>query len=213
MPLCRDWGEGKLVRPLLDVSRQEIEDYVRDHRLTFMEDPSNLDTGIERNFLRREVLPLLEERWPSASQTLARSARHHAHAARLLQERAEQDLADADTIEVKFLASLSRDRQINLVRFWIARQGFPVPSERRLSRWLDTVHAAGADRVPAEIFEAYRMYRWRGHLHLVPPVAGPAGGAALALAPGRSAGPPGTGSGVALGVAAGATGRGSRDGP
>ena len=123
MPLCRDWGEGKLVRPLLDVSRQEIEDYVHNHRLTFMEDPSNFDTGIERNFLRREVLPLLEERWPSASQTLARSARHHAHAARLLQERAEQDLDDADTIEVEFLASLSQDRQINLVRFWIARQG------------------------------------------------------------------------------------------
>lgn len=168
MPLCRDWGEGKLVRPLLDVSRQEIEDYVRGHRLTFMEDPSNSDTGIERNFLRREVLPLLEEHWPSASKTLARSARHHAYAARLLQERAEQDLDDADTIEVKFLASLSQDRQINLVRFWIARQGFPVPSERRLSRWLDTVHAAGADRVPSEIFETYRMYRWRGHLHLVP---------------------------------------------
>ena len=168
MPLCRDWGEGRLVRPLLDVPRGEIEAYVRAHRLAFVEDPSNLDVAIERNFLRREVLPLLAERWPSASRTLARSARHHAHAARLMRERAEEDLAGADTIPVEFLASLSGDRQINLVRFWIARQGFAVPGERRLRRWLHTVHAAGADRVPGEVFEGYRMYRWRGRLHLVP---------------------------------------------
>ena len=168
MPSCRDWGEGKLVRPLLDVSRGEIEDYARAHRLAFVEDPSNLDSEIERNFLRHEVLPLLEERWPAASRTLARSARHHAHAARLLRERAGEDLGGADTIPVEFLASLSEDRQVNLVRFWIARQGFSVPGERRLLRWLHTVHAAGADRVPEEIFEDYRMYRWRGRLHLVP---------------------------------------------
>ena len=168
MPLCRDWGEGWLARPLLDVSRREIEDYVRECDLPFMEDPSNRDIGIERNFLRHDVLPLLQERWPSAVRTLARSARHHAHASRLLNERAEEDLACADTVEVSLLASLSRDRQVNLLRFWIARHGFPVPGERRLCRWLDTIHAAGADRVPSEIFESYRMYRWRGRLHLEP---------------------------------------------
>ena len=168
MPPCRDWGEGKLVRPLLDVSREEIEDYVRTHRLAVAEDPSNSDTAIERNFLRHKVLPLLEECWPSASRTLSRSARHHAHAARLLRERAAEDLGDADTIPLDFLASLPGDRQVNLLRFWIARQGFSVPGERRLGRWLRTVHAAGADRVPEEAFEGYRMYRWRGRLHLVP---------------------------------------------
>ncbi|MCY4611771.1 MAG: tRNA lysidine(34) synthetase TilS [Gammaproteobacteria bacterium] len=168
MPPCRDWGEGKLVRPLLDVPRGEIEDYARAHRLEFVEDPSNLDLEIERNFLRHEMLPLLEARWPSVSRTLARSARHHAHAARLLHERAEEDLGAEDTIPVEFLASLSDDRQVNLVRFWIARQGFAVPGERRLRQWLHTVHAAGADRVPGDVFEGYRMYRWRGRLHLVP---------------------------------------------
>ena len=168
MPLCRDWGEGKLVRPLLDVPREEIEAYARAHRLAFVEDPSNLDLEIERNFLRHEVLPLLEERWPSASRTLARSARHHAHAAHLLHERAEEDLGGEETIPVEALASLSEARQINLVRFWIVRQGYPAPGERRLRQWLHTVQSAGADRVPEEVFEGYRMYRWRGHLHLVP---------------------------------------------
>ena len=167
MPLCRDWGAGKLVRPLLDVPRREIEEYARAHRLAFVQDPSNLDLEVGRNFLRREVLPLLKRRWPSAPATLARSARHHAHAARLLHERADEDLGGADTIPVEFLASLSEDRQVNLVRFWIARRGFAVPGERRLGRWLRTVHAAGADRVPEEILEDYRMYRWRGRLHLV----------------------------------------------
>lgn len=177
MPLCRDWGEGKLLRPLLDVSRAEIEDYVRVHRLAFVEDPSNLRLEIERNFLRREVLPLLEARWPSAARTLARAARHHAHAARLLHERAAEDFGGGDTIPVDSLAALSEDRQVNLVRFWIARQGVSVPGERQLRQWLHTVHAAGADRVPEATFGGCRMYRWRGHLHLVrpPPVLPPEG--------------------------------------
>ena len=166
MPFCRDWGEAKLVRPLLDVSREEIERYVRGHRLPFIEDPSNRDVRFERNFLRHEVFPLLEARWPAATRTLARSARHHAHAAHLLRERAEEDLGDADTIPMEDLASLSEDRQVNLVRFWIARQGFPAPSERRLKQWLRTVHAAAPDRVPGDFFETHEIYRWRGHLHL-----------------------------------------------
>ena len=168
MPYCRDWGKAKIVRPLLNVPRHEIESYVRRHRLPFMEDPSNSDVRFDRNFLRREVFPLLKQRWPSSSRTLARAARHHAGAARLLQERAEGDLGNSETVPVSHLASLSADRQVNLLRFWIARHGVPVPSERRLGQWLDIVHGAAADRVPTEAFETYRMYRWRGHLHLVP---------------------------------------------
>ncbi len=168
MPSCRDWGEGKLARPLLDVPRSVIEAYARAHRLDFVEDPSNLDLDIDRNFLRHEALPLLERRWPATRRALARSARHHGHATRLLRERAEEDLGDEDVISMESLTALSRDRQANLVRFWLERKGVAAPSEKCLDQWLDTAHAAGVDRVPEADFGDYRMYRWRGYLHLAP---------------------------------------------
>ncbi|MCD8366999.1 MAG: tRNA lysidine(34) synthetase TilS [Clostridiales bacterium] len=65
---------GNLVRPLLTTSRKEIEAYNAAHGIPHVEDETNRDTAYTRNFLRHEVFPLLETRWPNAADTLGRSA-------------------------------------------------------------------------------------------------------------------------------------------
>ncbi|MCD8142811.1 MAG: tRNA lysidine(34) synthetase TilS, partial [Clostridiales bacterium] len=65
---------GNLVRPLLTTSRKEIEAYNAAHGIPHVEDETNRDTAYTRNFLRQEVFPLLETRWPNAAETLSRSA-------------------------------------------------------------------------------------------------------------------------------------------
>jgi tRNA(Ile)-lysidine synthase len=64
MPAQRPLADGYLVRPLLDVSRAELEAYAREHQLTWIEDPSNADPRFSRNYLRHHVFPRLTERWP-----------------------------------------------------------------------------------------------------------------------------------------------------
>ena len=76
MPHQRTLGEGHLCRPLLDVSRAELEVYARAHALTWVEDPSNTQTDFSRNYLRHEVFPALTKRWPQATASMARSAAH-----------------------------------------------------------------------------------------------------------------------------------------
>lgn len=88
-------GRGSLVRPLLEVSRADLEDYARANGLAWVEDPSNQQLEYSRNFLRREVLPLLQQRWPRAASSLARTAALMAEAQHLLDELAQQDLAAA----------------------------------------------------------------------------------------------------------------------
>ncbi|RMN34815.1 tRNA-lysidine synthase, partial [Pseudomonas cannabina] len=95
MPVQRILGRGHLVRPLLAVSRTELEDYALQRGLTWVEDPSNDDQQFSRNFLRGQVLPLLTSRWPQASASLARTAVHLGEAQQLLDELAAQDIADA----------------------------------------------------------------------------------------------------------------------
>ena len=56
MPDVRSMGRGSLVRPLLEVSRAELEDYARANGLAWVEDPSNQQLEYSRNFLRRQVL-------------------------------------------------------------------------------------------------------------------------------------------------------------
>ncbi len=68
-----------LVRPLLEVTRAEIESYCESHDLKYRFDRSNLDLTYHRNRIRHELLPLLEEYNPRLRQTLRRSAEILAH--------------------------------------------------------------------------------------------------------------------------------------
>lgn len=65
---------GKIVRPLLEAGRDEINGYIEKNGLPFVEDESNRDTAYARNRLRLEVLPLLEEIAPGAAGRIAGTA-------------------------------------------------------------------------------------------------------------------------------------------
>ena len=84
-------GAPVLLRPLLDVARSKLIDYAHKNSLQWVEDESNADDAYPRNFLRHQVLPLLEQRFPAYRTTLARSARHFSEASELLDDLARQD--------------------------------------------------------------------------------------------------------------------------
>ncbi|WP_373507790.1 tRNA lysidine(34) synthetase TilS, partial [Thiocapsa sp.] len=84
MPREAELGRGRLVRPLLDVPRATLEQYVRSFGLSWIEDPSNTSLRMDRNYLRNSIVPLLRARWPGLSATLSRSAGHCAEAAQLV---------------------------------------------------------------------------------------------------------------------------------
>ena len=69
-------GRKTVLRPLLGMPRAAILAYAREHGLEWIEDESNADESLTRNFIRRRVGPLLEERFPAWKTSLARAARH-----------------------------------------------------------------------------------------------------------------------------------------
>ncbi|CAG0910664.1 unnamed protein product, partial [Cyprideis torosa] len=90
MPRERTAGRATLFRPLLEVSREQLEYYAKTMGLKWMEDPSNASQQFDRNFLRHSVLPLIEQRFPSAIRAMARSVRHQRWSAELLRMTAGQ---------------------------------------------------------------------------------------------------------------------------
>ncbi|MFZ3186437.1 MAG: tRNA lysidine(34) synthetase TilS [Pseudomonas sp.] len=152
MPASRPLGVGQLVRPLLEVSRAELEDYARANGLDWVEDPSNGDERFSRNFLRRQVLPVLTRRWPQAVASMARSAAHLSEAQGLLDELARTDLASIDeasrfawlslpSLPLAPLLELSVARQRNLLRHWLAPLT-PLPDSDHWAGWASLVNAA-----------------------------------------------------------------------
>ena len=135
MPASAPFAKGTLVRPLLSRSREELEAWVRAQGITWIEDDSNADESLNRNYLRRQVLPLIRERWPGSVSAVARSARHVAEAQSLLDRVARADIERAsygESLSVKILRTLPPDRLNNALRFWIARADLRVPDTRRL---------------------------------------------------------------------------------
>ncbi len=137
-----------LLRPLLDITRQEIEAFAKANQLAWIDDESNLDTKYDRNYCRHEILPVIKARFPAADETLARSASHMAESAKLLDELAQID-ASACIIDgrmnVDQLSALSLPRAKNLFRWWLSSMGFLAPSSDRLDDMLTQLMNASND--------------------------------------------------------------------
>lgn len=70
-----DVDNGKVIRPLIGIRRKEIEEYLENLGIDYVTDSSNLTSEYRRNYIRREVLPLLENRWPGARKSLSKTVR------------------------------------------------------------------------------------------------------------------------------------------
>ncbi|MGH8661108.1 MAG: tRNA lysidine(34) synthetase TilS [Burkholderiales bacterium] len=181
MPLLRDAGESssliphpsslRILRPLLDTTREEILEYAQARKLKWVEDESNQDTYFQRNFIRHEVLPVVARRFPAYRATLARAAGHLAEAAQLLDELAAADAAghlERGTLSIAALRRLPPARGRNLLRYFVAFHGLTMPSAERLHEALRQALTAKQDaRVLVELGD-FTLRRHAGRLHLVP---------------------------------------------
>lgn len=153
MPAYAPFGVGWLARPLLDVTADELASYAEQHQLAWVEDPSNFDTGFERNYLRHEVMPHLKRRWPAVSRTLSRAAAHAAEAANLLDTLADNDMQPVqgptpDTLSVGGLLKLDEAHQRNVLRRWFKGLDLAVPTAIHLRHIQHDILNTAADSVP-----------------------------------------------------------------
>ncbi len=141
MPAMTEFHAGRLARPLLGFTREQLAIYARQENLQWFDDTSNADLSLSRNYLRHRVFPLLEMHWPGTSRRIARSADMAAEAEGLLNELAESDWshccgAKKTSLSIMALRGLLPPRQRNLVRYWLRRQGFQTPTAMHLDQVL-----------------------------------------------------------------------------
>lgn len=170
MPPVARLGGGWLLRPLLEWPRSSLERWAKSEQLDWLVDPANADEHFDRNYLRRQLVPLLKARWPAAGQTLSRSARHCAEAALLMDQLAAADLAACgagpNVLAVSALRQLDAARRRNVLRHWLDWSGFPRPSERKLEHVLSDVLEAGPDTEPCVTWADVAVRRYRDGLYV-----------------------------------------------
>lgn len=139
-------GDKLLLRPLLDVSREAIVRYAKAHGLEWIEDESNRDESLTRNYLRRSVGPLLSARYPRWRESLARAARHFAQ-------------ADADANR--------------MLRTFLKQHGLRAPSETKLAEMLRQLTRAKRDRKVRITHDGAELRVHRGAVLVKRPDDGP----------------------------------------
>ncbi len=150
----RRFAQGWLWRPWLAVPRSAIAAHAHAEQLHWIEDDSNADITLDRNFLRHQVLPLLQTRWPQVAASLARSAELSAQASQLLGTQDQAALQQARTqdpavLSVPVLQTMAPALRARAVRRWIAARGLPpLPAQglAQLEDGLLTARSGGQAR-------------------------------------------------------------------
>jgi len=167
-----------LKRPLLDQSRAELEAYAKQHKLKWIEDPSNQDRKYRRNAIRKEVIPKLEKIQPEAVANLARSASLLSDAQALLDRLALQDgkgILIKDCLQLKPLLGLYKSdlpAANNVLRYWLKMNELAMPSQERLNSWWRDLVVVKVDSQLEWTHDGKAIRLWRDQLQLAPQSGG-----------------------------------------
>lgn len=169
MPTWRKLGKGKLWRPILDVSREEIHTIAEQQGLSWVSDPSNLDTRIARNAIRHRVLPSLLQQSAGIEEGILRLGRAAQHLTELNSKIAAHDLAQVEAgSEALFcagLAHLSDMRRANLLRHWL-----DVKMQQGIQERFQELLEARDDAAPTVRLGGWELRRYRDRLWRMPPL-------------------------------------------
>lgn len=163
-------GAGKLVRPFLNNSRQQLEHYAELHQIAWIEDESNQDTHYSRNYLRHQIMPLLLEKWPGVKGNITRTAFHCQQAQANLDVLARVDhpeLMSAKTsLSVEPLQKLTFERIVNVLRVWLKNNQIQLPSTATFQRLIHEMIFARTDAAPEVSWGKILVRRYQKYLYL-----------------------------------------------
>jgi len=172
-PFAR-FAPGYLGRPLLAIAKADIQSVATRWGLDWVEDPTNPDPRFDRNYLRREVVPRLKQRWPGAAVTAGRAARQMRDAQEILDAVALLDSADnkaSERVSQAALRELSAARRANLLRYRILELGLTVPSAGQLQKLLEALEVTRPDAQTQVQWPGGECRIYRGELYLFSPMA------------------------------------------
>ena len=167
-------GLGSLHRPLLTVSRKILHDYAIKHQLIWINDDSNDNQKFSRNFIRHQILPLFNLKWPSINRNLLRSS--------LLCKQAQTNLNELATIDcpelhlnnnsnsflsINPLYKLSAHRLNNVLRYWLQKHTGRIPEYSILNRLQNELIDKNKKSNPQISWKNYTIHRYQEKLFLL----------------------------------------------
>jgi len=172
MPPWRDLTPDiGLWRPLLSLAKKQLMQYASAYQLKWIEDESNECLSYRRNWLRHQILPSVAHYLPNYRQHLQHCVSRMAESAKLLDEIAQNDLAQSvqnGCLQLDYLRLLSLPRQKQLLLRWAQSCGLGTPTEASVDNFLKQLQQAASDKIPTWHLRDGDIYRYQKQLWPVP---------------------------------------------
>ncbi|KPV90657.1 tRNA(Ile)-lysidine synthase [Pseudoalteromonas sp. P1-30] len=174
MQKMRELQSGRICyRPLLNITRSDIEHFATEFNITHITDDSNTDERFDRNFLRARVVPLLAKRFKGFEHCTGRSIELLQQQQALLDEYTELDLKQSvnahQALSVNQLTTYSDVRITNVVRAWLSLFTQVMPSQKQLLQIINQAINAQADAQMQVDLSEGQIRRHQGYLYFVTP--------------------------------------------
>ena len=158
-------------RPLLNITRSDIEHFATAFNIAHITDDSNTDERFDRNFLRARVVPELAMRFKGFEQCAGRSIELLQQQQALLDEYTQidlnQSLNDQQALCISQIIHYSDVRITNVVRAWLSLFTQVMPSQKQLSQIINQAINAQADaKIQIDLVDG-QVRRHQGYLYFV----------------------------------------------
>ncbi|MBL4663646.1 MAG: tRNA lysidine(34) synthetase TilS, partial [Flavobacteriaceae bacterium] len=185
--LSRD-NACQILRPLLNIEKNQLLEYAKNHQLNWVEDESNQDSKIDRNWWRNELLPQIWQRYPEQKRSLSRTINTIQHEQSLLQSlllasindktvlNTEQQpadikihpaLKDIPSFNLLLIQDFDQAASLSYLRAWLAQYVDILPSAIQMqSIYVDMV-LARSDGEPKVSWSSSTLYRYQNSLYLI----------------------------------------------
>ena len=179
----QEFGEPVwLWRPLLNVSREQISDFVQTHHLPYVDDPTNtmatIDSGNQRAFLREYVMPLLVTRFDNVIGNMRRTQTNLTEAREIINEQMVQDLAHCQIgedddyqqrLSITQLQALSAARRYQLLHHWVKGLQKFAPARQIIEQIDALILSINPEQQAIIGWQGYQVRRYRNTLYRLSP--------------------------------------------
>lgn len=165
-----------LWRPLIALPREQISEYVAEHQLPYVDDPTNFGDDNQRAFLRQNILPQLAERYGGVIQNITRTGHNLAQASHILNEQAASQLTQCQVstwtsalqcLDIGQLCSLSQEQRFYLLHFWLRQHRRFAPPRRFIETVNQLIISSNPDQQSILQWDNQQIRRYRNCLYLL----------------------------------------------
>ena len=170
----REYKGLLLLRPLLSMTKEQVNKIILDLSLSIVEDDSNASLDFDRNYIRHELLPSLQTRWPhyqiSVAKSLLNCQEDYEYLKYLIREKTKAISGRSFGLFVIFQEKFTKlpfIEQSLILRTHILDQGWYLPSSNQIKDFIKQVNQKGSHNSELKN-DQYRIVLGRGNIHIFP---------------------------------------------